>query len=148
MNNFHDNTTPSQFLEHSTASNSSTPSYCFGNEKENMLKDQAPELLSNEVEISVLARATDKPEEKNSVSTENNQKEVKKTKRRKYQSSKQLKKCKNERCGTEETDGTEKDQGDDHVVSFHMQPVSRGESFLNSSILDEILSEKKRVSIV
>jgi hypothetical protein len=44
---------------------------------------------------------------------------------------------------------SERENYDDECpVSFQIQPISCGESVLNSSILEEVLSEKKRVSIL
>ena len=142
MNNFHDKTAASQLLEHNSNLNNDISSFHYGTEKDKTVKEQAPELLNNDVHMSTSTPITNKPEEQNSIKTEIDNKPIKKTKRRKYQNSKQMKKCKTEKNGTEEK-RTEKDHGDEHVVSLYMQPVSRGESFLNNSNLDEILSEKK-----
>ena len=67
---------------------------------------------------------------------------MKRVKKRKCQNAK---KCKFEKNGVGE-EGAEKEHcNGEYTLPFHSQPVSRGESLLNSSILDEILSEKKRV---
>jgi hypothetical protein len=74
-------------------------------------------------------------------------------KKKKSQSSKPVRKLFKGRTDADKVEhressavATESENCDDECpVSFQIQPISCGESVLNSSLLDEVLSEKKRV---
>ncbi|KAJ4431851.1 hypothetical protein ANN_20457 [Periplaneta americana] len=117
-------------------------------------QDQLSETFTNLSHTTALLTNNTSTEINSDQSEQIPRKSLKKIKRRKYQNSKQFRKWLKGNSdkdkldhGGSSTNSPEKDVVDeDHPVSLHIQPISCGESFLNSSILDEILSEKKRKS--
>jgi hypothetical protein len=156
VNNSHDASTTASVFEH-TASLGGEVSDCLEqNESEKNISEQTPEHSGDTLQLPALLNKTNSSEI-SSFETEQLPKNLlKKIKRKKSQNSRPIKKWlkgKTDRDkvehGESSTYAPERENCDDeHPVSLHIQPISHGESVLNSSILDEILSEKKRVTVL
>lgn len=143
VNNFHNDGINSSLLESTTGLDIEIPDYGIHIEDRNSATnhDQLPEGFTNLSHTTALL--TDQIPKKS----------LKKIKKKKCHNSKQFRKWLKGNSdkyktdhGESSTNSPERDNCDeDHPLALHIQPISCGESFLNSSILDEILSEKKRI---
>jgi hypothetical protein len=152
VNNF-DVKTAASAVEHTACPGGDTSDYHLHNEGKKNIAEQTPEQLCDKLQLPLLLNKTSCSRSSCSHSeqmTKNLLKKIKKKRSQNFKPFKNLVKGKPEKDKIKEaessTDASERDNCDvECPVSLHIQPVSCGESVLNSSILDEILSEKKRV---
>ena len=127
--------------------------YHLNNEGKKNIAEQTAEQLYNKLQQPLLLNNTSYSQISCLHSEQMPKNLLKKIKKKRSQNSKPLKnlvKGKPEKDKTQEAESSsnasEREICDvEYPMSVHIQPVSCGESVLNSSILDEILSEKKRV---
>lgn len=127
--------------------------YHLHNEGKRDITEQTPEKFCDKLQQPLLLNKTSYSQISCSHSERMPKNLLKKIKKKRSQNSKPLKnlvKGKHEKDKTREpessTGASERENCDvEYPLSLHIQPVSCGESILNSLILDEILSEKKRV---
>jgi hypothetical protein len=143
-------------LEHTASLGKQVTDYCLNNEGGKNVAEQMPEQMSSTLQSPALLNEKRCSEISSCQSKQIPKKLLKKIKKRKSQNSKPIKKWFKEKTDKDKTEETEsltdaperENYDDEHPVSLHIQSLSRAESVLNSSILDEILSEKKRVNAI
>lgn len=152
-NNIHDANTAVCVLGEASSFGREVSGYNLHNGGEKNIKEKTPEQLSVMFQPSVLLNRTNSSEIDCCHSEQIPKMLQKKAKKKKSQNSKPVKKWFRGRIDTEKIEHKDSSAGvskrencnDECPVSLHIQPLSCGESVLNSSILDEVLSEKKRV---
>jgi len=151
VNNFDENTVASA-VERTACCGRDISNYQLHNEGKRNITEQTPEKFCDKLQQPLLLNKTIYSQ----VSCSNSErmpKNLLKKIKKKSQNAKPLKnlvKGKPEKDITQEPESSasasERENCDaEYPLSLHIQPVSCGESILNSLILDEILSEKKRV---
>ncbi|KDR21956.1 hypothetical protein L798_02845 [Zootermopsis nevadensis] len=150
MNNSQDANTSASVFEH-TASVGGEFSDCLAQNEDKSIPEQTPEDSGDTLQLTAFFSKTNSSEISSSETEQMPKNLQKKIKRKKSQNSRQIKKWlkgKTDKAehGESSTYASERENCDDeHPVLCHIHPMSHGESVLNSSILDEILSEKKRI---
>lgn len=152
VNNFNEHTVASA-VEHIACCGRDSSNYHLHNEAKRNITEQTPEKFCDKLQQPLLLNKTSYSQIRCSHSERMPKNLLKKIKKKRSQNSKPLKnlvKGKREKDVTQEpessTSASERENCDvEYPLSLHIQPVSCGESILNSLILDEILSEKKRV---
>ena len=150
--NFDANTMASA-VEHTACCGRDVTDYRVHNEGRRNITEQTPEEFCDKLQQPLLLSRKSYSQISCSDSEQMPKNLLKKIKKKRNQNSKPLKnlvKGKHEKDKPQEaessTDVSERENCDAECpLSLHIQPVSCGESILNSLILDEILSEKKRV---
>lgn len=146
VNNFVENTVASA-VERTACCGRDISDYHLHNGGKRNITEQTPEDFCDKLQQPLLLNKT------SYLHSERMPKNLlKKIKKKRSQNSKPLKdlvKGKHEKDKTQaecSTSASERQNCDvEYPLSLHIHPVSCGESILNSLILDEILSEKKRV---
>ena len=152
VNNFDENTVASS-VECTACCGRDISNYHLHNEGKRNITEQIPEKFCEKLQQPLLLNKTSYSQISCSHSERMPKNLLKKIKKKRSQNLKPLKnlvKGKHEKDITQEpessTSASERENCDvEYPLSLHIQPVSCGESFVNSLILDEILSEKKRV---
>lgn len=152
VNNFYENTVASA-VEHTACCGRDISNYQLYNEGKKNITEQTPEKFCDKLQQPLLLNKTSYSQVSCSSSGRMPKILLKIIKKKRSHNSKPLKnlvKGKSEKDITQEpessTSASERENCDaEYPLSLHIQPVSCGESILNSLILDEILSEKKRV---
>jgi hypothetical protein len=152
VDNFDANTVTSA-VEHTACRRRDVSDYHLHNEGKKNIVEQTPVQLCDKLQQPLLLNKTSCSQIGRSHTAQMPKNLLKKIKKKRSQNSKSLKKLvkgKLEKDKTQEAESSinasERENCDvEYPVSLHIQPVSCGESVLNSSILDVILSEKKRV---
>jgi hypothetical protein len=153
VNNFHDANTALSVLGETSSFGREVSDYHLHNGGEKNIVEKSPEQLSDIFQPPVLLNKTNYSEISSSHNEQIPKKLLSKIKKKKNQNSKPVKKWFKGKTDTDIIEYQESSAGvsqrenynDECPVSLHIQPISCEESVLNSSILDEILSEKKRV---
>jgi hypothetical protein len=152
VNNSHDVDTTASVPEHTPSLGGEVSDYVVRNEGEKDVSEQ----FSDTLQLPTVLNKTVSSETSSFESEQIPKKLLKKIKRKKNQSSRSIKKMLKGKTGKDEAERGEssthalqrENSDDEHPVSLHIQPISHGESVLSSSILDEVLSEKKRVTVL
>jgi hypothetical protein len=151
VNNFDENTVAS-FVERTACCRRDISNNHLHNEGKRNITEQTPEKFCDKLQQPLLLNKTSYSQ----LSCSHSERMPKNLLRRKKKRSKNSKPLKNLIKGKLAKDITQKPESStcaserencdvEYPLSLHIQPVSCGESILNSLILDEILSEKKRV---
>jgi hypothetical protein len=127
--------------------------YHHHNGGENNIIEKTPEQLSDMFQPSVLLNKTNSSEISCCHNEQIPKMLLRKIKKKKNQNTKPVKRWFRGRADADKIERQDTSTGvserencnDEYPVSLQIQPVTCGESVLNSSILDEVLSEKKRV---
>jgi hypothetical protein len=151
VNNFDENTVASA-VEHTVCCGRDISNYHLHNEGKRNITEQTPEKFCDKLQQPLLLNKTSYSQIRCSHSERMPKNLLKKIKKKRSQSLKPLKnlvKGKHEKNVTQEPESSasasEREYCDvEYPLSLHIQPVSCGESILNSLILDEILSKKKK----
>jgi hypothetical protein len=155
-NNAHQTSTTAGVFEHATSLGGEVSDCLDQNGSEKNISDQTPQQLGDALQLPALLSKTNSLKISSFETEQMPKNMLKKIKRKKSQNSRPIKKWLKGKtgrdraeCGESSTHASEREKyGDEHPVLLHIQPISHGESVLNSSILDEILSEKKRVIVI
>lgn len=154
VNNVHDTNTAINVLGETSSLGREVSDYHHHNGGEkNIIVEKTPEQLSDMFQPSVLLNKTNSSEISCCHNEQIPKMLLKKIKKKKSKNSKPVKKWFRGRTDTDKVEHKESLAGvskrencnDECPVSLQIQPISCGESVLNSSILDEVLSEKKRI---
>jgi hypothetical protein len=155
-NNSHDVDTTASVPEHTPSLGGEVSDYVVRNEGEKDVSEQTTGQFSDILQLPTVLNKTVYSETSSFESEQIPKKLLKKIKRKKNQSSRPIKKLLKGKTGKDDAEHGEssthalqrENSDDEHPVSLHIQPISHGESVLSSSILDEVLSEKKRVIVL
>jgi hypothetical protein len=153
VNNFHDANTAVSVLGETSSVVREVSDYHLHNRGEKNVTEKTPEQLSDMFQSSVLHNKTNSSEISCCYNEQIPKMSLKKMKKKRSQNSRPVKRWFRGRTDADRIEHQQSSTGvskrenciDECPVSLQIQPITCGESVLNSSILDEVLSEKKRV---
>jgi hypothetical protein len=153
VNNFHNSNTTVSVLGEASSLVREVSDYHLHNGGEKNIIEKTPEQLSDMFQPSVLLNKTNSSEISCCYNEQIPKMPQKKIKKKRSKNSRPVKRWFRGRTNANKIEHQESSTGvskrencnDECPVSLQIQPITCGESVLNSSILDEVLSEKKRV---